>query len=157
MSEVLTNLWLVIWSLSQLVLSLLFLMLPWSPLLAWVAFWLFAVNWVKLREILLQGGIIAVFLIALMTILVWGLVSPPVSGSHYIVGLTVGNFVGKTVYVTSLLVIMFLCGSVQLTGLCDAWLHFADDGAVTEDHPHTDDHHGHLEHPAVAANISEHH
>ena len=107
------------------------LLLPWTPLGAWVAFWLFGVNWEKLRKVMLSGGLIGVLLIGFTMILVWGTIAPPVSadGMHHILGLTLSNFVGKTVYVTSLFVIMFLCGSVQLSGCCAQCCNFADDEA----------------------------
>lgn len=99
---------------------------PWWPLIAWIAFWTFAVNWVRLREFLLAGGWIGVLLIAVMTVLVWGVVLPPADGAHHLLGLNVSNFVGKFMYVTALLVIMLLCGSVQLSGSVDRYLHFAE-------------------------------
>lgn len=105
---------------------------PWWPLIAWVAFWLLAVNWVKLRRTLLDGGWIGVALLALMMVLVWGIVSPPAEGAHHLLGLKVSNFVGKTMYVTGLLVIMLLCGSVQLSGAVDRYLQFSE--------PEPDDH-----------------
>jgi hypothetical protein len=40
----------------NLIITLLGMMLPWTPLMAWVAFWLLAVNWVKLREVMIVGG-----------------------------------------------------------------------------------------------------
>ena len=46
-------------------------------LAAWIAFWVGAVNWVRLRNILLSGGWIGVVLIALMAVLVWGSIAPP--------------------------------------------------------------------------------
>lgn len=111
--------------------------LPWWPLIAWIAFWMFAVNWVKLREFLLAGGWIGVLLIACMMVLVWGVVAPPADGAHHLLGLNVSNFVGKFMYVTALLVIMLLCGSVQLSGSVDRYLHFVE----PEDESHGD--HGH--------------
>jgi hypothetical protein len=118
---------------------------PWWPLLAWIAFWLFAVNWVKLREFLLAGGWIGVLLIAVMMVLVWGLVAPPADGAHYLLGLRVGNFVGKTMYVTGLLVIMLLCGSVQLSGACGRLCEFREPELEPVEHRHDDVHtsHGH--------------
>jgi hypothetical protein len=56
---------------------------------------------------------------------------------HYLLGLRVSNFVGKTVYVTGLICIMFLCGSVQLGGCCRV-----------EDEPSGEVHH--LQHHAAA-------
>lgn len=96
--------------------SLLMLVAPWLPLVAWIAFWLFAVNWVKFRAVLLSGAWTGVMFLGLMIVLVWGTVSPPPDGVHYLLGLTLSNFVGKTVYVTVLFCIMFLCGSIQLAG-----------------------------------------
>ncbi|REJ73930.1 MAG: hypothetical protein DWQ34_02530 [Planctomycetota bacterium] len=95
---------------------------PWWPLIAWVAFWSLAVNWVSLRKTLLSGGWIGLVLIGLMMILVWGCVWPPDAGHETIFGLKLSNFVAKTVWVTGLIVIMLLCGSVQLSGACDRYL-----------------------------------
>ena len=122
----------------NVVISLLELLAPWSPLIAWVAFWLLAVNWVKLREVMIQGGWIGVVLLGVMMVLVWGVVAPPSAGPLHMFGLSVSNFVGKTVYVTALLTIMFLCGSVQLSGACGDWAHFPLDAP---DHDHGG--HGH--------------
>jgi len=119
--------------------TLLGLLLPWTALFAWVAYWLFAVNWVKLREVMIQGGWIGVLLIGLMMVLVWGVVAPPVDGVHRLFGLSVSNFTGKTVYVTALFTIMFLCGSVQLSGACGPLAALAE-GPSDDDHG---DGHGH--------------
>ena len=85
-------------------------------LILWIAFWIGAVNWVRLRIILLDGAWIGILLIGFMAVLVWGCIAPPAEGIHSILGLHVSNFVGKTVYVTGLICIMFLCGSIQLAG-----------------------------------------
>jgi hypothetical protein len=125
---------------------------PWWPLIAWVAFWTLAVNWTKLRVVLLSRGFIGVLLIAFMWVLVWGIVAPPEGGSHHLLGLTVSNFVGKLMYVTALLVIALLCGSVQLSGAVDKYLHFVEpieDSHGDHDHGHGhDDGHGHDAHAA---------
>ena len=93
-------------------------MLPNLPLLGWILFWLFAVNWARMRETLLSGAWIGLFLIGFTTIVTWAAIAPPVAGTHNIAGLSVSNVVGKTVYVTMLFSIMFLCGAVQLSGCC---------------------------------------
>ena len=113
----------------EVLVSLGALLLPWTPLVAWIVFWLFAVNWVKLREVMLHGGCIAVVLIGVVMILIWGMIDPSdaTDGKHHLFGLAVSNFVGKTVYVTGLLCIMFLCGSVQLSGCCASCCRFEDD------------------------------
>ncbi|MCC7421789.1 MAG: hypothetical protein IT428_16035 [Planctomycetaceae bacterium] len=130
----------------QLLVDLTQVIVPWLPLIAWVAFWLLAVNWVRLRQVLLQGGAIGVALIALMTVLIWGLIAPPPDGYHYLMGLTVSNYYGKLIYVTTLVCIMLLCGSVQLSGLVAPWTNFAAFEAVADDHHGGhghDDHGGH--------------
>jgi hypothetical protein len=83
-------------------------------LAAWILFWVGAVNWVRLRRVLLAGGWIGVVFVALLTVLVWGSVAPPEGGYHYLLGLRVGNYIGKIVYVTGFLCIMLISGSVQL-------------------------------------------
>ncbi|WP_166830930.1 hypothetical protein [Thalassoroseus pseudoceratinae] len=85
----------------------------WLFLAAWIGYFLFAVNWVALRRVMLSGGWVGVLLLALVSILVWGSVDPATQ-PHEIFGLQLSNYVGKTVYVTVLLCIMLVCGSVQL-------------------------------------------
>lgn len=120
----LVNLLTALW---DVVVSLVVLVTPWTPLLAWIVFWLFAVNWVKLREVMIRGGWIAVVLIGLVMVLVWGTITAPAQPTHHIFGLTLSNYVGKTVYVTVLFCIMFLCGSVQLAGFAPACCRFPED------------------------------
>ena len=102
---------------------------------AWVVFWLFGVNWSQLKPLLLQrwGGWVGVVLIGLVTILIWGTVAPPEKGAHLIFGLELSNYVGKTVYVTAMVCIMFLCGSVQLSGCCNRCCKFEES---TQAEPH---------------------
>lgn len=141
MAEVLQNLVQLLLALWDLVLAVLALVLPWTPLAAWVAFWLYAVDWVKLREVIIRGGWIALTLLGIMAAFLWGLLAPPESGSHHLLGLTVSNFVGKFIYVTSLLVIMQLCGSVQLAGLCGSWATFPEESPAAEE-SHAEHGHG---------------
>ncbi len=129
----------------NLLITLLALATPWLGLAAWIAFWLFAVNWVTLRRVLLQGGWTGLVLIALAAVLVWGVISPPVGGSHYLLGLTVSNFGGKTVYVTALVCLMLFCGSVQLAGFTPRSLSYVgyQPAPVEDDHGHGHEGHGH--------------
>jgi hypothetical protein len=99
-------------------------------LLAWVVFWTFAVNWVKFREMLLKGGWAGLFLIGVAAVLVWANISPPAGGKHILLGLKLSNYYGKIVYVTALYCIMFLCGSVQLSGFCAGCCQFEEDEAA---------------------------
>ncbi|MEZ6065255.1 MAG: hypothetical protein R3B90_06015 [Planctomycetaceae bacterium] len=114
---------------------------PWTPLIAWVAFWCLAVDWVRLRAFLLKGGWIGIVLLGLVTVLVWGVVAPPEAGVHSLLGLQVSNFVGKTIYVTTLIVIMLLCGSTQLSGSLDPVLDLEQPAGGGDDgHGHGHDH-----------------
>ena len=150
MNQLLTSLQSLLIAGWEVVLALLVLILPWTPLVAWVVFWMLAVNWVQLRQVMIRGGWIGVVLMGLVMVLVWAVVAPPASGSHHLFGLSVSNFVGKTVYVTSLLTILFLCGAVQLSGACGWLAHFSEDAPEDDHHGHGD--HGHDDHGhAVAA------
>jgi len=118
-------------------------LLPWAPLLCWIAFWMLAVDWKKLRTTQLEGGVIGLVLLGLMAVLVWGVIAPPEGGRHSLLGLQVSNFTGKLIYVTALIVIMQLCGAVQLSGACDRLLNLASP-LGSSDHGHDD--HGHDQH-----------
>jgi hypothetical protein len=152
MDAVLQNLIELFQALAMLIVSIGRVLLPLLPLVAWVAYWTFGVNWTKLRSALLQGGWVGLVLLGFLAVLVWGTVAPPVSGAHQFFGLTLGNFVGKTVLVTALLCIMLLCGSVQLSGACGSWCQF-DEPAEDEGHHHAahgDSHDAHHGAPAAA-------
>lgn len=56
MNQLLTSLQSLLVASWDVVLAVLMLVSPWTPLLAWVAFWMLAVNWVKLREVMIRGG-----------------------------------------------------------------------------------------------------
>jgi hypothetical protein len=117
--------------------ALVSLIVPWTPLIAWVVFWALAVNWVRLRRILLDGGWIGLLLLMFAAIVTWGAIAPPEAGYHYLFGLTLSNFVGKTVYVTALVVIALLCGSVQLSGLCGPLVACEDEPKQPDALPHS--------------------
>lgn len=142
LTGVLENLYAVIVALASLLAVLLQTLLPWTPLLLWVVFWLFAVNWKKLYPILMeQGGGIGVLLIAIMATLVWASVSEPPGGHHSLLGLHPGNIFGKAVYVFGLGLIASLCGSVQLAGGCGTLCRFEEDDAPALEEAHAHDHH----------------
>lgn len=131
---------LLVWAVVQAII-------PWLALIAWIAYWMLAVDWVRLRSFLLQGGWVGIVLIALVAVLVWGVVAPPPGGTHFLLGLHVSNFVGKMVYVTALIVIMLLCGSVQLSGACGRLVNLEPAASPPPDtHGHDDHDHGHGEH-----------
>jgi hypothetical protein len=122
-------------SLWDVLVAALAVLVPWTPLAAWIVFWLFAVNWVRLREILAKGGWVGLVLIGAIMVLVWGSIAPG-SGSFDFFGLRVGNFVEKTVYVSGLFVMMFLAGALQLSGFCAACCPFDEPVTLAETHGH---------------------
>src|SRR5579871_5615251 len=123
------------YSLWELLAAILTILIPWTPLAAWIVFWMFAVNWVKLREILANGGWVGLVLIGAVMVLVWGSIAPG-SGPYDFFGLRVSNFVEKTVYVSGLFVLMFLAGSLQLSGFCAGCCPFNEPILIAETHGH---------------------
>jgi len=72
-------------------------------------------------------------------VIVWGSIAPPASGSYDLYGLTISNYVGKTVFVTGLICLMLLAGAAQLSGFCSAWCDFSDETVEDEHHQHGHD------------------
>ena len=138
----------VLWSLLDVVVNLVRVVLPWLPLLAWVGFWTFAVNWAKAFPILRRGGFIGILLLMFVTVIVWGAVAPPVNGKHLMLGLSVSNYAGKFIYVTMLTCIALLCGSAQLSGAFGRLGEFPEEPAEDDHghHGHSDHGHGHDDH-----------
>ena len=125
--QLVDNIVALIRSLIDVVVAFLNIVLPWLPLLAWIAFWTLAVNWVKAFDILRKGGFVGVLLLMFVAVLVWGAVAPPVAGYHYLFGLEVSNYPGKFIYVTLLTCIALLCGSAQMNGFAKSLCHFEDE------------------------------
>ncbi|MCH2200599.1 MAG: hypothetical protein MK102_01405 [Fuerstiella sp.] len=122
--ELLQNLVVLFSSLLSVAVSLVEVILPWLPLLAWIAFWTLAVNWVTAFDVIRRGGWIGILLLMFATVLVWGAVAPPVAGHHEIFSLKVDNYPGKFFYVTTLTCIAFLCGSAQMNGFAHGLVRF---------------------------------
>lgn len=116
----------LLFAFSALLSAAVLAVVPWLPLLGWVAFWLLAVNWRKLYPALASGGWIGVLLIALLAVMIWSTLSVPAGGFHNLLGLHVNNLVGKIMYVAGLLVIAMLSGMVQLSGACDCCVNFSE-------------------------------
>lgn len=124
----------VFWSLLDVVVALVKVVLPWLPLLAWIGYWSLAVNWAKSFDILRRGGFIGVLLLMFVAVIVWGAVAPPVDGVHTLFGLTVSNYAGKFIYVTMLTCIALLCGSVQMSGTFGSLIDFSSEDQVEDEH-----------------------
>jgi hypothetical protein len=121
-------------ALRNLVISLVLVVIPWLPLLAWIGYWSLGVNWSKAFPVIRRGGILGIILLMLVSVLVWGAVSPPEGGSHYFLGLTVSNYTGKFIYVTLLTCIALLCGSAQLSGSFGRFASFPEESADEDQH-----------------------
>ncbi len=132
----------VLWSLLDVVVNLVRVILPWLPLLGWVGFWTFAVNWAKAFPILRRGGFIGILLLMFVAVLVWAAVAPPENGKHLMLGLSVSNHAGKLIYVTMLTCIALLCGSAQLSGSFGRLGEFPEEPA-DDYHGHANNDHGH--------------
>jgi len=110
-------------------------------LIAWVAWWLWAVNWVRAWDWLGRGAWVAVVLLVLLAALVWSLVAP----GQLDLGFTeVPNFWWQLVGAALLAGLALFCGWVQ--GVA-GWMP-ADVPVYPADATH-DDTHGH-EHPVGA-------
>ena len=146
MSELILSLTNLGVSLLLVIVQLANVIWPWLPLIAWVVFWMFAVNWTKLRPMLVeQGGWLGLLLLGFVWVVVWGVVNPPLTGSYDVFGLTLSNFVGKAVYVTGLLCLALLAGAAQLSGVTGRGSQFEEDPPEIVAHGN-DDGHGHADH-----------
>ena len=119
----------------ELLVAMLAVLVPWTPLAAWIVFWLFAVNWIRLRQTLAKGGWVGLVLIGASMVLVWGSISSG-SGAFDFFGLRVSNFVEKTVFVSGLFVMMFLAGALQLSGFCAGCCQFNEPVLIADTHGH---------------------
>ena len=124
----------VFWSLRDVVIALVRVLLPWLPLLIWIAFWSLAVNWARAFDVLRKGGFIGLLLLMFLAVIVWGAVAPPLEGSHVLFGLTVSNYAGKFIYVTMLTCIALLCGSAQMSGTFGSLTDFSNEEQPEETH-----------------------
>ena len=136
-SELLLNLWNLLVAFGGVLLNLLALALRWSLLLAWVAWWLWGVNWRRAWAYLAVGGWVPVALLAVVAALVWSRIAPgPYDRLEY---LTIANFWWQLGAVGLLAGLALFCGWVQgVLGWTPA--------EIDLDPPHDDTTHGH-EHP----------
>ena len=120
-------------SLIDVVVALLNIVLPWLPLLAWIAFWTLAVNWVKAFDILRKGGFVGVLLLMFVAVLVW-VRSLLLSRNTITCSVCRSQLCGKFIYVTLLTCIALLCGSAQMNGFAKSLCHFEDEPEASSHH-----------------------
>jgi hypothetical protein len=109
--EILQTLGQLVLNLRDLIVELLVLVLRWSPLIAWIAWWLGAVNWRKAWRALADGAWAPLLLLIVMASLVWSRLDP--GDCFCLVLFTVPNFWWQLGGVALLAAIAFLCGWLQ--------------------------------------------
>lgn len=117
MSGLLESLWAFLTAGGGLLAAVFALLQPWIPLALWAAFWLFAVDWMRLRRILVpQSGIIGLLLIGVFAAWISTLIAPasPQSLLHPVVE--------RIAALTTWIVVMMACGTVQLLGWTGVWV-----------------------------------
>jgi hypothetical protein len=101
----------------DLLAAFVLLATPWLPLGAWAAFWLFAVDWMRLRRILVpQSGMIGLLLIAVFAAWISTLIAPVTAKSLLL------PVVERIAVLTTWIVVMMACGAVQLLGIAGVWV-----------------------------------
>lgn len=128
-------------TLGTLIVELLQLALRWSLLIAWVAWWLWGVNWKKAWAALAQGAWAPVLLLILAAALVWSRLAP---GTCDCFGVRIPNFWWQLGGVSLLAALTLLCGWLQgFFGWTPAEVHLEPPAAADHGHDHG---HGHA-HP----------
>ncbi len=111
MSELLDNLRQLIVILGRLLWELGGFALAWSLLIAWIAWWLWGVNWERAWPALAQGAWIPVVLLTITSALVWSHIAP---GEWSCLGIfTVPNFLWQLGGVGALVGLALFCGWLQ--------------------------------------------
>ncbi len=109
--EIFQTIWNLVLALWELVVELLVLAVRYSPLIAWVAWWLWGVNWKKLWPVLGRGAWAPLVLIMVAAALAWSRLAPSSCDCLGIV--TIPNFWWQLGCVSLIVALTFLCGWVQ--------------------------------------------
>lgn len=117
MSNLLVSLWAFLTAGGGLLATVILLVQPWLPLAVWAAFWLFAVDWLRLRRILVpRSGMIGLLLIGVFAAWISTLIAPATSES------LLHPVVERIVVLTTWIVVMMACGTAQLLGWTGVWI-----------------------------------
>jgi hypothetical protein len=137
--DLINTLWQLGSALGTLLVTLLMLALRWGLVIAWVAWWLWGVNWRRAWPILASGGWIPVVLLMVVSALVWSRLAP--SACDCLGFVTVANFWWQLGAVGLLGAVALFCGWLQgVFGWTPPEISLEPPAA------HTDESHGH-EHP----------
>jgi hypothetical protein len=135
--EILQTLEHLLLDLGTLIVQFLGLALQWGVLLAWLAWWLLAVNWKKVWPVLAQGAWAPLVLLVFLTAMVWSRLDPVPCRCLDV--MTIANFWWQLFGVTLVVGLTFLCGWVQaLLGWEPAEVNL--EPPTTSDHAHHEAH-----------------
>jgi hypothetical protein len=133
--ELTHTLWQLVLNLRDLVVELVILLLRWSPLIVWVAWWLWGVNWRKAWQVLAEGAWAPLVLLVIMVALVWSRLDPAEYTFLYL--FTVPNFWWQLGQVGLLVGVAFLCGWLQgVFGWTPQEIDLEPPAHVAHDHAH---------------------
>jgi hypothetical protein len=108
--ELWTHLVDLFWTLFQLVVLLLWFALLGAPIILWVAWWLWAVDWPKFWPTLAEGAWAVLVLLALVVAMALTFLIP---GSQTVAGVDVPSPWWQLGAVSVAVAVMFLCGWLQ--------------------------------------------
>ena len=132
------SIWDIVLNVGALAVQLLALAMQWSLLIAWVAWWLWGVNWTKTWPVLARGAWVPLVLLMFVAAQVWSHIAP---SQLSLVIATIPNFWWQLLAVGLLVAVAFFCGWLQ--GLC----HWAppemnlDPPVIDPSHGHAHGHH----------------
>ena len=109
--ELLETLWQLILVLLSLARELAALALSWALLIAWVAWWLWGVNWKRAWAALREGAWAPLVLLMILVALAWSRISP--GELHFLGLLTIPNFCAQLLMVSFWVGVAFFCGWLQ--------------------------------------------
>lgn len=110
LQELVFAVWNVITAIGQLAINHWFL-------LAWIAYFLFAVHWAKAFDVFSKGGWVAASLVSVAVISLLSTVSNIGSSQTAVFGWKVNSVAGTVASSMVYLAIAFVCGSIQMSGL----------------------------------------
>ncbi len=105
------NLWQIVLDLLGVAVQILSLGMTWSLLIAWLAWWLWGVNWAKVWPVLARGAWMPFVLLMFTSALVWSRMAP--SACNCLGFATIPNFWWQLGAVGLLVAVTLFCGWLQ--------------------------------------------
>jgi hypothetical protein len=132
LANIFQSIWDIVLNVGDLFVQLLVLAMHGSLLIAWVAWWLWGVNWAKTWPVLARGAWVPLVLLMFVGAQVWSHIAP--SELNLVIA-TIPNFWWQLLAVGLLLGVALFCGWLQ--GICH-W----EPPEITFDPPKFDPSHG---------------